>query len=557
MDEDWWKKAVVYQVYPRSFKDSDGDGVGDLGGVLQKLPYIKKLGVDVIWFNPIYKSPNKDNGYDISDYRSIQPQFGDMKIFDTILSKAHELGLKIMMDLVVNHTSDQHEWFKQSRLSKNNSYRDYYIWRDGKNGKAPNNWGSYFGGSTWQYDKNTKQYYLHLFAKGQPDLNWENPQVRNEVWKIMKFWLDKGVDGFRMDVINFLSKPNGLPDAPNPEHAEFGNVEPLVANGPKLNDYLREMNDKVLSHYNVMTVGEMPSCTVKDALEYTGFNRHELNMVFQFEHVTLSPNPDKRLGKWYDKRAPLPELKHVLSKWQTGLNGKGWNSLYWNNHDNPRSVSRFGNDSPEYREKSAKMLAATMQMMQGTPYIYQGEELGMTNMHFNSLDDYRDIESIEAYHQIVDREKLIDGKTMMKYLAFKSRDNARTPMQWNDSINAGFSDGTPWIDVNPNYKSINATKEVEDKHSVFNFYRKLIKLRHNSDLIIYGDYQLLDPNDNEVFAYKRHYDGKTLLVISNFTSNALQRNYHVPSGAKQLISNYPDNLNSNSLRPYETKVFEF
>lgn len=554
MKKKWWQKAVVYQVYPRSFQDSDGDGIGDLGGILQRLPYIKKLGVDVIWLNPIYKSPDKDNGYDISDYRAIQPKFGNMKVFDQLLAETHRLGMKIVMDLVVNHTSDQHEWFKQSRSSKDNPYRDFYIWRDGKNNLVPNNWGSYFGGSTWQFDEATKQYYLHLFAKGQPDLNWENPAVREQVWELMRFWLNKGVDGFRMDVINFLSKPAGLPDAPNPEHAEFANVEPMVADGPKLNDYLREMNKKVLSHYDVMSVGEMPSAKPKDALEYTGLDAHELNMVFQFDHVTLALNKDPRLGKWNDQPVKLVDLKQALSKWQTALDGKGWNSLYWNNHDRARAVSRFGNDSPQYRVLSAKMLATTLHMMQGTPYIYQGEELGMTNAHFTALSEYQDIESIEAYHQLVEREKLVDHKTMMRYLATESRDNARTPMQWDTSTNAGFTSGKPWLQLNKNYCEINAAAELKDQQSVFYYYQKLIKLRHQSDLIVYGNYQELIPEDEEVFAYRREYQGQTLVVISNFTEKIIKRHLEMPTNKKLLISNYADDQ-ADQLRPFEAKVY--
>jgi oligo-1,6-glucosidase len=554
--QNWWQRAVVYQVYPRSFQDSNGDGIGDLGGVIKRLPYIKKLGADVIWLNPIYKSPDKDNGYDISDYRDIQPKFGDMQTFDTLLAKAHELGIKILMDLVVNHTSDQHEWFKESRKSKDNPYRDFYIWRDGKKGKEPNNWGSYFGGSTWKYDEQTGQYYLHLFAEGQPDLNWENPRMREQVWELMRFWLDKGVDGFRMDVINFISKPEGLPDAPNPEHALYGNVEPLVADGAKLNDYLKEMNDKVLSHYDVMSVGEMPSSRPEDAVQYTGLDAGELNMVFQFDHVSLAANPDPRLGKWDDQPAKLTDLKAALSRWQYALDGKGWNSLYWNNHDQARAVSRFGNDSPEYRVRSAKMLGTTLHMMQGTPYIYEGEELGMTNAHFTDLSQYEDIESLAAYHQLVDREHLVDHDTMMRYLATKSRDNARTPMQWDRSQNAGFTDGEPWLSVNANYQTINAQDELEDTDSVFYYYQKLIQLRHHSDLIVYGDYQELDPDDHEVFAYQRHYRGKTLLVISNFTARELTRDYGQAAAQKKLIGNYDDDLGV-TLRPYETKVYQF
>ena len=556
MSTQWWKKAVVYQVYPRSFQDSNNDGVGDLPGLTQRLPYIKKLGADVIWLNPIYKSPDKDNGYDISDYRNIQPVYGTMAEFDHMLASAHQQGLKLLMDLVVNHTSDQHDWFQQSRQSRDNPYADYYIWRDPVDGHEPNNWGSYFSGSAWTFEPKRQQYYLHLFAPGQPDLNWENPTVRQEVYDLMKFWLDKGVDGFRMDVINLISKPASLPDGPKAPGALYGDVEPLVADGPKLNDYLKEMNEQVLSHYDVMTVGEMPSSTPEDALNYTGFDAHELNMVFQFQHVSLTPNPDKRLGKWNDVPVNLTDLKASLSRWQKALDGRGWNSLYWNNHDQPRVVSRFGNDSPEYRELSAKMLATTLHMMQGTPYVYEGEELGETNVHYTTLDQYEDLESINAYHQLVEQEKIVSGPTMLKYLSHISRDNARTPMQWDNSTNAGFSQAKPWFALNPNYTTINAEAEIGQPDSVFSYYQRLIALRHNSDLIVHGSYEELDPDDDQVFAYRRHYQGQTLLVISNFTDQTVTRDYQQATATEQLIGNYTDDQGT-TLRPYETKVYRF
>lgn len=552
---DWWKKSVVYQVYPRSYQDSDGDGIGDLAGLTSRLPYIKKLGADVIWLNPIYKSPDKDNGYDISDYRSIQPAYGTMQDFDTMLEKAHELGLKILMDLVVNHTSDQHKWFQESKKSKDNPYRDYYIWRDPVDGHEPNNWGSYFNGSTWKYDETTKQYYLHLFAEGQPDLNWENPKVRDEVWSIMRFWLDKGVDGFRMDVINLISKPAGLPDGEKAPDERYANVGNVVADGPRLNEFLQEMNRKVLSDYDVMTVGEMPGSTPEDAIKYTGLDANELNMVFQFDHVGLAPNPDSRLGKWNDQPVDLVELKKSLSKWETELDGKGWNSLYWNNHDQPRTVSRFATDDPKYRVRAAKMLGTTLHMMQGTPYVYEGEELGMTNVHYTKLSQYEDLESLNAYREFVDDEKIIDSASMLKFLSHMSRDNARTPMQWDDTKNAGFTKGTPWFALNPNYDEINAKACLDDKDSVFYYYQKLIDLRHHSDLIIYGDYNVLDLEDEDVFAYTRHYNGQSLLVISNFTDKEVTRDYGQTKG-KLLISNYNDDL-GNQLRAYESKVYQF
>ncbi|MFT8845112.1 MAG: alpha-glucosidase, partial [Schleiferilactobacillus harbinensis] len=399
MNKHWWQEAVVYQVYPRSFQDSNKDGIGDLDGVRQRLDYIKKLGVDVIWLNPIYRSPNDDNGYDISNYQAIMPDFGTMADFDALLKEAHAKGLKIVMDLVVNHTSDEHHWFMESRKSKDNPYRDYYIWQDPVDGHAPNDWKSSFSGSAWQFDDTTGQYYLHLFSKKQPDLNWRNPKVRNSVFDMMSWWLDKGIDGFRMDVINLISKTKEF--APTAEHP----VPRQPANGPHVHEYLEEMNQKVLSKYDIMTVGETPGVHPDDALKYAGFNSHELDMVFQFEHMGV--DSDKELGKWRPHQWQLTNLKRIMSKWQTELNGKAWNSLYWNNHDQPRVVSRFGNDSPEFRVRSAKMLGAVLHFQQGTPYIYQGEEIGMTNvMNFNSIEDYKDIESRNAYRDLVEQHQV-------------------------------------------------------------------------------------------------------------------------------------------------------
>ena len=550
----WFKDTVVYQVYPMSFQDSDNDGIGDLPGITKRLDYIKKLGADVIWLNPVYESPNKDNGYDIANYRAINPEYGSMNDFDDLLNKAHQLNLKIMMDLVVNHTSDQHHWFQESKKTKDNPFSDFYIWRDPVDGHEPNNWLAAFGGSAWTYVPERKQYYLHLFATGQPDLNWENPDVRQAVFDIERFWLDKGVDGFRMDVINLISKPKGLPDVPEP--ATAGKTMDFVADGHRLNEFLSQMNSEVLSKYDTITVGEMPGSTTEDAIKYTGLNSHELNMVFQFEHVGLSPNPDVRLGKWNDQPVKLTELKASLNRWQTGLDGKGWNSLYWNNHDQPRAVSRFGNDDPKYRVLSAKMLATTLHLMQGTPYVYQGEELGMTNAHFTKLNQYEDIESINFYHELVEQEKIVDGPTMLKYLANISRDNARTPMQWNDKNNAGFSSAKPWFALNPNYKSINVEDSLADKNSVFYYYQKLIKLRHNNEIIKYGSFEEIDPHDDQVYAYRRHYEGKTLLLISNFTDKIVSRDYGQSNASSLLIDNYEDDK-VNELRPYEAKAYLF
>ena len=553
----WWQNSVVYQVYPRSFQDSNHDGIGDLKGIISRLDYIKKLGADIIWLNPIYRSPNVDNGYDISDYRAIDPTFGSLTDFKGLLTKAHELGLKIMMDLVVNHSSDENEWFKQSRQGKENPYRDYYIWRDPVDGHEPTNWGSYFSGSAWQYDEASGQYYLHLFAVKQPDLNWENEAVRHSVYDIMNWWADLGVDGFRMDVINLISKPAVYKDVPTAPEMKCCDVEPVVANGHRMHEFLQEMHQAVMAKHDLVTVGETPGATTDDAKKYANLEQTELNMIFEFEHVGLDGNDNPALGKWSDKKVSLPELRDNLVKWQTQLSGKAWNSLYWNNHDQPRVVSRFGNDDPKYRVVSAKMLATMLHCLQGTPYIYAGEELGMTNTTFNSLSDYRDLESINAYHQLVDEEHLVDGKTMSRYLAIHSRDNARTPMQWDDSKNAGFSDAEPWIAVNPNYSEINAKAALADPSSVFYHYQKLIQMRHDLPVMTEGKFALVNGNesDDQVFAYTRDDGETTLLVVTNFTKETITREYAAGKG-KLLLSNYEDDQ-GKTLRPYEAKVYEF
>lgn len=553
---DWWKKAIIYQVYPRSFQDSDGDGIGDLQGIIERLPYLRELGVDVIWLNPIYASPNVDGGYDISDYEAINSDFGTMSDFDALLEKAHDYGLKIMMDLVVNHTSDEHQWFTESRSSKTNSKRDFYIWRDPVDGHEPNNWGSYFNGSAWTYDSKTGQYYLHLFAEKQPDLNWENPKLRQAVYQMMNFWVEKGVDGFRMDVINLISKQEGLPQAPQSAGERYGNVEARVANGPHVHDYIREMNHYVLHDKKLITVGETPGAQPEDATFYAGENGEELNMVFQFEHMELDNNAKPLLGKWSDRRTSLRDLRQCLSKWQTSLNGKAWNSLYWNNHDRPRVVSRFGNDSPRYRVVSAKMLATLLHFMQGTPYIYQGEEIGMTNAAFQNLSDYRDIETLNAYHYLVDTLHEVDPETMMTYLRHTSRDNARTPMQWSDEENAGFTHGKSWLMTNPNYQQINTAQALADPNSIFYYYKKLINLRHKLPIITDGVYALWDGNadDDQVYAYTRKTAVQTLFVALNFTDTLQQRHYSIPQDAQLLISNYDANQRGY-FRPYEAKVY--
>ena len=557
--EKWWKNAVIYQIYPASFQDSNNDGVGDLRGITERLDYIKKLGVDVLWLSPIYKSPQVDNGYDISDYQAINPTFGTMKDFDELLAKAHSLGLKIMMDLVVNHTSNEHHWFQESRKGKDNPYRDYYIWRDGKDGTAPNNWGSFFTGSAWKYDAQSNQYYLHLFAPEQPDLNWENPTVRHSVYDMMNWWADKGVDGFRMDVINYISKPDGLPDGKKGKQELYANPEPLVANGHHVHEFLREMNQTVLSKHNLISVGETPSVTVDEAEKYASLDNKELNMVFQFEHMGLDGNSNPALGRWADRKASLKDLRANLTKWQLALAGKAWNSLYWNNHDQPRVVSRFGDDTTEEnRVLSAKMLATMLHMQQGTPYIYEGEEIGMTNAYFSKIEDYVDIDSLNSYHQIVEEQHLVDKTTMMNYIKMHSRDNARTPMQWSDHENAGFSKHSPWEKMNPNFKTINVQQALGDPNSVFYYYQKLIKLRHTLPVITDGTYALIPGNsdDEEIYAFTRTNADTTLVVILNYTNKNLTRHYDLPSHAKILISNYADYQGDN-IRPYEAKVYQY
>lgn len=555
MKKTWWKESVVYQIYPRSFKDSNGDGIGDLNGITEKLDYLKELGIDVIWLSPVYESPNDDNGYDISNYQGIMKEFGTMEDFDRMLARAHELGIRIVMDLVVNHTSDEHPWFVESRKSKDNPYRDYYIWKEGKDGREPNNWSSCFGGSAWKYDEATDMYFLHLFSPKQPDLNWENERVRRAVYEMMDWWCQKGIDGFRMDVISMISKDPAYPDGELKENG-YGDYGPYVYNGPRVHEYLQEMNREVLSRYDLLTVGECAGVTVEEARRYANLDSRELNMVFQFEHMNLDGG---ETFKWNDRKIDLVELKQTLSKWQTQLHEKAWNSLYWCNHDQPRILSRLGNDGDAYREISAKMLATCLHMMQGTPYIYQGEELGMTNVPFSSLEDFRDIESINAYHEYVERGR-ITPEDMMRYLCCKSRDNARTPMQWNDEKNAGFTEGAPWIMVNPNYPKINAKEQLSRETSVFHYYQKLIRLRKEHEIIVYGNYTLLLPEDPALYVYTRELDGEKLLVVCNFSDQA--KDFVLPEGFSprkltRLIGNYdrPAAEVRMELSPYETIVF--
>ena len=555
MEKRWWKESVVYQIYPRSFCDSNGDGIGDLNGITGKLDYLKELGIDVIWLSPVYKSPNDDNGYDISDYQAIMDEFGTMEDFDRMLATAHEKGIKIMMDLVVNHTSDEHKWFIESRKSTDNPYRDYYIWRPAKeDGSLPNNWGSCFSGPAWEYDKTTDMYFLHLFSKKQPDLNWDNPAVRRDVFDMMNWWLKKGVDGFRMDVISLISKEPGLPDKePGINGYATFNVS---ANGPHVHEYLQEMRQKALNNADTITVGECSGVTLEEAKKYARSDEKELNMVFQFEHMDV--DSDEKAGKWTTRKMDLRDLKEILTRWQKGLQDIAWNSLFWENHDQPRSVSRFGNDSDEYREISAKMLATCIHMMQGTPYVYQGEELGMTNCPFNTLDNFRDLESINAFHELTEQGKMTE-EDMMAAISYKGRDNARTPMQWDDSAYAGFSTATPWIMVNPNYTKINAKDQVNREDSVFKYYQKLIKLRHESELIVYGTYDLILDDDKDIYAYIRTLGDEKLIVYCNFSENT--REVELPeefTNGKVLISNYSDAKANHkiTLRPYEAIVIQ-
>ena len=555
MEKRWWKESVVYQIYPRSFCDSNGDGIGDLNGITGKLDYLKELGIDVIWLSPVYKSPNDDNGYDISDYQAIMDEFGTMEDFDRMLATAHEKGIKIMMDLVVNHTSDEHKWFIESRKSTDNPYRDYYIWRPAKeDGSLPNNWGSCFSGPAWEYDKTTDMYFLHLFSKKQPDLNWDNPAVRQDVFDMMNWWLKKGVDGFRMDVISLISKEPGLPDKETGinGYATFN----VSANGPHVHEYLQEMRQKALNNADTITVGECSGVTLEEAKKYARSDEKELNMVFQFEHMDV--DSDEKAGKWTTRKMDLRNLKKILTRWQKGLQDIAWNSLYWENHDQPRSVSRFGNDSDEYREISAKMLATCIHMMQGTPYVYQGEELGMTNCPFNTLDNFRDLESINAFHELTEQGKMTE-EDMMAAIGYKGRDNARTPMQWDDSTYAGFSTANPWIMVNPNYTKINAKDQINREDSVFKYYQKLIKLRHESELIVYGTYDLILDDDKDIYAYIRTLGDEKLIVYCNFSENT--REVELPeefTNGKVLISNYIDaKVNHKiTLRPYEAIVIQ-
>ncbi|WP_139492710.1 glycoside hydrolase family 13 protein [Brevibacillus dissolubilis] len=555
MDKKWWKESVVYQVYPRSFMDSNGDGIGDLRGLISKLDYIKELGIDVIWICPVYKSPNDDNGYDISDYCDIMDEFGTMADWEELLAEVHGRGMKLIMDLVANHTSDEHPWFLESRSSKDNPKRDWYIWRPGKGGKEPSNWESIFSGSAWKYDDATDEYFLHLFSAKQPDLNWENPTVREAIYDMMKWWLDKGIDGFRVDAITHIKKVPGFPDMPNPDNKRYVAAWDGHLNVEGIQDFLQEMKDEVLSKYDIMTVGETPGVSPKDAFAYADEKIGKFNMVFHFEHMNLD-HTEK--GKFDVQPWKLADLKDVLSKWQKGLEGHGWNALYLENHDQPRSVSRFADDS-EYHEVSAKMLATFYMLMQGTPYIYQGQELGMTNVQFTSIDDYRDVEILNYYREAKIDD--LDEDYIMKGIYIKGRDNARTPMQWDDSANAGFTTGIPWIKLNPNYTEINAEAQRKDANSIYRYYQQLIQLRKQHEVAVYGTYDLVEGiADDKTYIYTRTLGDEKLLVINNFTKDQVSISLADYAGYNKqvLISNYEQNGTAGEalkLRPYESVVY--
>jgi len=553
MTRKWWKEAVAYQIYPRSFKDSNGDGIGDIQGVISKLDYLKDLGIDVIWMSPIYQSPNDDNGYDISDYKAISPEFGTMEDFDELLEEVHARGMKLIMDLVINHTSDEHPWFIESRSSKDNPYRDYYIWHPGKDGKEPNNWESIFGGSAWEYDEETEEYYMHVFSRKQPDLNWENPNVRRDLYKMVNWWLDKGIDGFRVDAISHIKKAPGFPDMPNPNNKKYVPSFDGHMNQPGIQTHLEELKKETFDKYDIMTVGEANGVSIEEADKWVGEENGKFNMIFQFEHLDL-------WGKNTTGGLDMHGLKQTLSKWQYGLDGVGWNALFLENHDQPRSVSTWANDT-SLRTEAAKSFATMYFLMQGTPFIYQGQEIGMTNVKFDSIDDYDDVAIKNLYKN--ERE---DGKSheeIMQIIWKNARDNSRTPMQWDANENAGFTTGTPWMKVNPNYEAINVEKELADPNSILNYYKKLICLRNANDTLIYGKYKLIMEDHDAVFAYKRTYQDETYIVLTNLLEKETELQFPAELSKKQAklcLSNYEveqtdTTLENITFRPYEARVY--
>lgn len=553
MNKEWWKNAVIYQVYPKSFLDTNDDGIGDLKGIDSKLGYLKKLGVDALWISPCYLSPQIDNGYDIADYRKMDPMFGDNSDLEQLIQDAHAKNIKIIMDMVANHTSDKSIWFEESRKSRNNYFSDFYIWKDPKeDGSEPNNWGSNFGGSAWTYDSNREQYYLHYYGKQQPDLNWENPKVRQAIYDVMRYWKAHGVDGWRMDVITSISKDQNFPNNPNPHHLEYvvGNQN----NGPRMHEFIHEMNQEVFKPFSMMSVGEAPDSKSKDARLLVEPDREELNMVFTFEHMHVDRKPGDVNGRWAIQPVDIVQLKRTLANWQNTLDGHGWNALYFENHDRARTPSRWGNDT-KYRYESATAFATVLHGLKGTPFVYQGEEIGMTNPSFE-LEDYEDIELKTNYDKLVKQEKTISGTDFLKAARKISRDNARTPMQWDDSKNAGFTKGKPWFKLNPNYKDLNVSDDIRSDKSVFKYYQELIKLRHEEPILKDGTFKLLLPDDKNIFMYTRTLDDEQWLVVANLSGD-LQRvdalNKYV--GFKTVVTNYDDG-DKEILRPYEARILK-
>jgi len=560
MNKRWWKEAVFYQIYPRSFNDSNGDGIGDLPGIRERIDYLDYLGIDAVWLCPVYDSPNDDNGYDVRNYRKIMSEYGEMEDWEGLTKDLHERDIKLIMDFVPNHTSDEHRWFRKSRKSKDNEYRDYYIWREGKAGEPPNNWKSVFGGSAWEHDKETEEYYLHLFSQKQPDLNWDNPEVREELYETMRWWLEKGIDGFRLDVVNFISKNSDMPDD-DPQKAPGSSGSSYYIDGPDVHRYFQEMNRKVFSGSEAVAIGETPMVSKEDGAKYVDPSRDELDLIFQFDHVTF----DQSDGGFWDlpREWKLTELKEIMTEWREAVaDVDGWNATYLGNHDQPRIVSRFGNDD-EYRRESAQTLATLQLTISGTPFIYQGEEIGMTNYPFSSLEELRDVQSINQFNEMKSRGEVEDFNEVRDYVRFWSRDNARTPMQWDAGEKAGFTEGEPWINVNPNKDQINVKKEKTKRSSVLNYYKKLISLRKDHEALIYGDYRLVLDDDEDIFAFLREWSENSTLTVLNFsetgTEVGLAEGVNCEKG-ELLISNYPEaesgELNSLSLRPYEARVYK-
>ena len=551
MKKIWWKEAVGYQIYPRSFKDSNGDGIGDLNGIISKLDYLKDLGIDVIWICPMYKSPNDDNGYDISDYQDSMNDFGTMDDFDQLLKEVHKRKMKLIIDLVVNHTSDEHKWFIESKSSKDNPKRDWYIWREGKEGREPNNWESIFKGSVWEYDNNTEEYFLHLFTKRQPDLNWENKELREAVYKMINWWLDKGIDGFRVDAISHIKKEEGLLDMDNSQGLEYVESFEKHMNVSGIHKYLKELKEKTFDNYDIMTVGEANGVDADEADLWVSEENGKFNMIFQFEHLHL-------WGAESENTFNVKNYKKVLTKWQKALEGKGWNALYIENHDIPRVISTWGNDR-EYLRECATAFGLMYFMQQGTPFIYQGQEIGMTNVKFDSIYDYNDVKGINIYKEKI--EQGLSKEEALKYVWAVSRDNSRTPMQWDNSNNAGFTDGTPWINVNENYKTINVNNQINDENSILNFYKNMIRIRKENETLVYGSYDLILDEDDKIYAYIRTMGDEKFIVIVNLSHDEVKYSYEEKLNySKLLLSNYKveahDMINEFILKPYEARLYK-